>query len=313
MHMKKPSRPVRAASSTITIGDCCGGGGGGGGGDGDGGKGGYWWWPLCTQQISQPRILKDESETHFSVPSIGMTPSGPSSPEYWIPFTTTSSGTSGKPLTWHVCELKYSCRKLGLRTQVPSGDREHWPSTVTSTREGAFGGDKRTNTLGPQSEQSVPRAHCGGSSEPIPPSSHSPLAVLLAQLSSQRAGASGGVGGAGSGGISCLSFLRGPQSSQSLPKAQPEYSAPGPPSSHHPSLAHEGLPSQPLEQRTAGLAGDAGGAVGGVIAGAPSSSACANVSRWSSPAGTSIVARREGWGEGRGAGGTRWGRKVWRD
>eukprot|EP00962_Isochrysis_galbana_P046535 scaffold18751_cov245-Isochrysis_galbana.AAC.3 len=57
----------------------------------------------------------------------------------------------------------------------------------------------------------------------------------------EHAGAPGGIGGGG-GDIS-----RTPQSAQSVPHGHPEYSAPGPPSSHSPSDAHAGCNGQSLE------------------------------------------------------------------
>ena len=52
------------------------------------------------------------------------------------------------------------------------------------------------------------------------------------QKSSPHAGGGGGAGGLGGGGGL---RTRGPQSVQSVPEMQSEYSAPGPPSSHPPS------------------------------------------------------------------------------
>ena len=93
---------------------------------------------------------------------------------------------------------------------------------------------------GPQSAQSVPKLQ-RNHSLPSPPSSQSPLdahhgrlAPFLMQLFEQAhcggGFGSGGDGGGGGGGDH-LTPQRKPQSLQSVPIAQPLYSAPGPPSS----------------------------------------------------------------------------------
>ena len=73
-------------------------------------------------------------------------------------------------------------------------------------------------------------------------------------------GDSGGEGGGGKGGGG--EPARTPQSAQSVPYSQLEYSAPGPPSSQSLSEAHDGEPTQVLVQTEPAAIGEGGG--GGV-------------------------------------------------
>ena len=104
----------------------------------------------------------------------------------------------------------------------------------------------------PQSAQSVPYAQ-SSDPEPGPPSlqkpsdaydGYQPVQVLVHCALPPDDG--DGDGGGGEGPLLPLppDDPRVPQSAQSVPYAQSSYSEPGPPSSHMPSLANEGLPVQ---------------------------------------------------------------------
>jgi hypothetical protein len=75
-------------------------------------------------------------------------------------------------------------------------------------------------------------------SEPGPPSWHAPL-VAKVHESSHHIGGGGdeGGGGEGGGGEGGGGDIRGPQSTQSVPREQSLHSDPGPPSLHSPSVA----------------------------------------------------------------------------
>ena len=117
---------------------------------------------------------------------------------------------------------------------------------------GGEGGRSGGITRGPQSVQSVPRWQ-DEYSDPRPPSSHLPSEAKKGHASRHwlppgsvgGEGGGGGEGGVGgkdgeggggggeSGGVGD-GITRGPQSVQSVPRGQSEYSDPGPPSSQSP-------------------------------------------------------------------------------
>jgi hypothetical protein len=164
------------------------------------------------------------------------------------------NGAEGTCLITHVCETGYCPPKPGLRTHAPLGESAHGPEIRTAGWLGAGGAGGACTALGPQSAQSVPYGQSGAPTEPGPPSSHWPLlehkkSQMLTAAGpgvDEADGTSGGKGGGDMG--EGRSEIRGPQSAQSVPNAQPRYSAPMPPSSHHPSLAHSGLPAHVFEQ-----------------------------------------------------------------
>ena len=94
------------------------------------------------------------------------------------------------------------------------------------------GGGGGTLERGPQSEQSSPNEHAANS-EPGPPSSQSPSDVNEHKASLEHSCRD--PGGSGGGGCGDGDTVRQPQSSQSVPMEQDEYSEPAPPSSQSPS------------------------------------------------------------------------------